>query len=82
MLCPLLIDPQHPVITDRFKLMAVQPSAFPGAKPGNEPEPEARALGVGWLEWRWSEGVEGAEGRGWVLDCGWGVGVCLTFGIG
>ncbi|CAJ1368763.1 unnamed protein product [Effrenium voratum] len=43
MLCPLLIDPQHPVITDRFKLMAVQPSAFPGAKPGNEPEPEAEA---------------------------------------
>mmetsp|Transcript_8267 Transcript_8267/g.10271 ORF Transcript_8267/g.10271 Transcript_8267/m.10271 type:complete len:479 (-) Transcript_8267:11-1447(-) len=30
MLCPLLIDPAHPVITDRFKLMAEQPVAFAG----------------------------------------------------
>mmetsp|Transcript_54955 Transcript_54955/g.102937 ORF Transcript_54955/g.102937 Transcript_54955/m.102937 type:complete len:493 (-) Transcript_54955:16-1494(-) len=30
MLCPLLIDPAHPVITDRFKLMAEQPVALPG----------------------------------------------------
>ncbi|CAK9108118.1 unnamed protein product [Durusdinium trenchii] len=28
MLCPLLIDPAHPVITDRFKLMQEQPVAF------------------------------------------------------
>lgn len=30
MLCPLLIDPAHPVITDRFKLMVEQPVAFAG----------------------------------------------------
>lgn len=29
MLCPLLIDPLHPVITGRFQLMAEQPSALP-----------------------------------------------------
>eukprot|EP00439_Symbiodinium_sp_Y106_P041833 s1579_g5.t1 len=32
MLCPLLIDPAHPVITDRFKLMSEQPAALPGMK--------------------------------------------------
>ncbi|CAE7546096.1 unnamed protein product, partial [Symbiodinium pilosum] len=32
MLCPLLIDPAHPVITDRFKLMSEQPAALPGIK--------------------------------------------------
>ncbi|CAE7375508.1 Tent4a [Symbiodinium natans] len=32
MLCPLLIDPAHPVITDRFKLMSEQPAALPGLK--------------------------------------------------
>merc|ERR1711957_615410 len=30
MLCPLLLDPIHPVITDRYKLMVEQPVALPG----------------------------------------------------
>merc|ERR1712224_164962 len=32
MLCPLLLDPAHAVITDRHKLMVEQPVAFPGLK--------------------------------------------------
>jgi len=30
MICPLLLDPLHPVITDRYKLMSEQPVALPG----------------------------------------------------
>jgi len=30
MLCPLLLDPAHPVITDRHQLMSEQPVALPG----------------------------------------------------
>lgn len=30
MLCPLLLDPLHPVITDRYRLMNEQPVALPG----------------------------------------------------
>lgn len=30
MLCPLLLDPAHPVIADRYALMAEQPLALPG----------------------------------------------------
>mmetsp|Transcript_14255 Transcript_14255/g.33651 ORF Transcript_14255/g.33651 Transcript_14255/m.33651 type:complete len:475 (-) Transcript_14255:68-1492(-) len=30
MLCPLLLDPAHPVITDRYRLMTEQPVALPG----------------------------------------------------
>merc|ERR1712139_177927 len=32
MLCPLLLDPAHAVITDRHKLMTEQPVALPGLK--------------------------------------------------
>merc|ERR1719428_2200455 len=32
MLCPLLLDPAHAVITDRHKLMVEQPVALPGLK--------------------------------------------------
>lgn len=32
LLCPLLLDPLHPVITDRHKLMTEQPVALPGTK--------------------------------------------------
>jgi len=32
LLCPLLIDPAHPVITSRYNLMAEQPIALPGLR--------------------------------------------------
>ncbi|CAE8715243.1 unnamed protein product, partial [Polarella glacialis] len=38
MLCPLLLDPAHPVITDRYKLMSEQPVAMPGMKRASEQE--------------------------------------------
>jgi len=44
MLCPLLIDPAHPVITDRFRLMNEQPVALPGlGRSSSLPEKEAAA---------------------------------------
>lgn len=42
MLCPLLIDPAHPVITDRFKLMAEQPVAFAGLPKSKSQETEKK----------------------------------------
>lgn len=41
MLCPLLLDPVHPVITDRYKLMAEQPVALMGAARAGEREEAA-----------------------------------------
>lgn len=38
MLCPLLLDPAHAVITDRHKLMTEQPVALPGLKRQMEEE--------------------------------------------
>merc|ERR1711907_585677 len=36
MLCPLLLDPTHPVITDRHKLMTEQPVALLGMRRASE----------------------------------------------
>lgn len=43
MLCPLLIDPAHPVITDRFRLMNEQPMALPGLGRSSAPAGEETA---------------------------------------
>lgn len=39
LLCPLLLDPAHPVITDRHRLMAEQPVALPGLRRASD-EPD------------------------------------------
>lgn len=42
MLCPLLLDPIHPVITSRYKLLAEQPVAMPGLpRAGSQTDIEA-----------------------------------------
>lgn len=41
MLCPLLLDPAHPVITSRHTLLAEQPMALQGLKRGAAEEPAA-----------------------------------------
>merc|ERR1712232_675069 len=41
MLCPLLLDPLHPVITGRYKLMLEQPVALPGLPRAQQEQPSA-----------------------------------------
>ena len=64
MLCPLLIDPAHPVITDRFKLMQEQPVAFVPKAPEKSTENEATPIEERPWKKRKSEKISSAPDEG------------------
>jgi len=75
MLCPLLLDPAHPVIADRYRLMAEQPVALPGLPRTADRGKDDAAGGVSAEDFNYveSEADEPPRKRG-RLDAGGGFG--------